>query len=262
MKGGLKCCHAGNARRTGSIANLFGFLRKTRFVFVTQKAVAVMLLLSFGCALLPIPSIRSSGTASLLGPSKDCSEPYPCQNCRCGCASAEQCWTSCCCYSLRERLAWARKNNVVPPAFVSYLMEIDTDSKPCSPQQESVSDRSDAISGAASGARANACCSSRAKSCCTENKGSSKVKSRGSKGTLSILALRCQGKVSLFSMLPWFNFDWCVQSGFKDAPASPLSLMARDDWESTVYPPDTPPPKFSAALVATAVSQLPLHSRA
>ncbi|MFN7626557.1 MAG: hypothetical protein ACK5PZ_06980 [Pirellula sp.] len=88
------------------------------------------------------------------------------------------------------------------------------------------------------------------------------MKSRGSKGTLSILALRCQGKISLFSTLPWFNFDWCVQSGFKNAPASPSWLMARDDWESTVYPPDTPPPKFSIASLATAVSQMPLHFRA
>lgn len=44
-------------------------------------------------------------------------ESYPCANCGCGCASADQCWRSCCCHTLAERLAWAREHNVRPPAF-------------------------------------------------------------------------------------------------------------------------------------------------
>jgi len=49
---------------------------------------------------------------------KDLSQPFPCMNCACGCHSAEQCWRSCCCHTLAERLAWARENRVQPPDYV------------------------------------------------------------------------------------------------------------------------------------------------
>jgi hypothetical protein len=42
-------------------------------------------------------------------------EFFPCSDCECGCASAEQCWRSCCCHSLAERMAWARVHGVHPP---------------------------------------------------------------------------------------------------------------------------------------------------
>ncbi len=42
--------------------------------------------------------------------------PFPCQHHACGCATARQCWESCCCYTPREKLAWAQANHVVPPA--------------------------------------------------------------------------------------------------------------------------------------------------
>lgn len=44
-------------------------------------------------------------------------ELYPCMTSGCGCDSAERCWRSCCCHTLTERLAWARKQGVRPPAF-------------------------------------------------------------------------------------------------------------------------------------------------
>ncbi len=48
---------------------------------------------------------------------KDRSTPFPCQDCPCGCKTAEQCWTSCCCHSPSERLAWAKKHGVKPPSY-------------------------------------------------------------------------------------------------------------------------------------------------
>jgi len=42
---------------------------------------------------------------------------FPCSNDACGCATAEQCWRSCCCHSFSERMAWAREHNVRPPEF-------------------------------------------------------------------------------------------------------------------------------------------------
>jgi hypothetical protein len=40
---------------------------------------------------------------------------YPCAAGACGCRSAEQCWTSCCCHTLAERLAWAKRRGIRPP---------------------------------------------------------------------------------------------------------------------------------------------------
>ena len=43
---------------------------------------------------------------------KDRSRPFPCMDSPCGCASAQQCLTSCCCHTPAERLAWARRHGV------------------------------------------------------------------------------------------------------------------------------------------------------
>jgi hypothetical protein len=47
---------------------------------------------------------------------KDRSTPFPCMFSRCACKTAADCWRSCCCHSLSERLAWARKRRIEPPA--------------------------------------------------------------------------------------------------------------------------------------------------
>jgi hypothetical protein len=47
---------------------------------------------------------------------KDRSTPFPCQNRPCGCMSARDCFRSCCCFSARERLAWAAAHKVEAPA--------------------------------------------------------------------------------------------------------------------------------------------------
>jgi len=51
------------------------------------------------------------------GPSS--SERFPCENCSCGCSTAEQCWQNCCCFSPAERLAWAEREGVTPPVSVA-----------------------------------------------------------------------------------------------------------------------------------------------
>jgi len=46
--------------------------------------------------------------------SKDRSRPFPCMDKPCGCATAEQCFASCCCHTPAQRLAWARAHRVAP----------------------------------------------------------------------------------------------------------------------------------------------------
>jgi hypothetical protein len=44
-------------------------------------------------------------------------QPFPCQNHPCGCATAEQCWTHCCCFTPEEHWTWAQANHVNPPSY-------------------------------------------------------------------------------------------------------------------------------------------------
>lgn len=48
---------------------------------------------------------------------KDRSQPFPCQDHPCGCRTAEQCWSHCCCFTPEERWAWAKAHNIEPPAY-------------------------------------------------------------------------------------------------------------------------------------------------
>lgn len=45
-------------------------------------------------------------------------ERFPCENCPCGCSTAEYCWDKCCCHTDHEKLAWADRNGVTPPEFL------------------------------------------------------------------------------------------------------------------------------------------------
>jgi len=61
---------------------------------------------------------------------KDVSQPFPCQDNPCGCQSAEQCWTSCCCYTVEEHWAWARDHNVQPPPYATRPADGEWNVKP------------------------------------------------------------------------------------------------------------------------------------
>ena len=50
---------------------------------------------------------------------KDRSRPFPCMDKPCGCATAEQCFTSCCCHTPAETLAWARSHGVEPAVLAA-----------------------------------------------------------------------------------------------------------------------------------------------
>ena len=47
---------------------------------------------------------------------------FPCDGHACGCQSAADCWTGCCCLSPAQRLEWAESNGVEPPAFLLKLV--------------------------------------------------------------------------------------------------------------------------------------------
>lgn len=78
--------------------------------------VASGLPLPFG---IVAPSAQDSPAAKRLA-GKDRSQPFPCMDKPCGCATAEQCFTKCCCNTPSETLAWA-KAHAVEPAVLAAL---------------------------------------------------------------------------------------------------------------------------------------------
>jgi hypothetical protein len=85
------------------------------FTGVSLVLVAFYALASFG--VLPSPRVILGWFGQAAG------ERYPCESCGCGCASANECWTHCCCHSEHERLVWAIENGVMPPPVVEFSDE-------------------------------------------------------------------------------------------------------------------------------------------
>ena len=87
--------------------------RKLRFTI--DRVMPLLALAGFlaGTVGLPVPRAVFTG--------KDRRAPFPCMNRTCGCASADQCWRGCCCFTNREKLAWAHEHGVTPPEFVTRL---------------------------------------------------------------------------------------------------------------------------------------------
>ena len=64
------------------------------------------------------PAAPDSPAAKRLA-GKDRSRPFPCMDKPCGCATAEQCFTSCCCNTPAETLAWATAHRVEPAVLAA-----------------------------------------------------------------------------------------------------------------------------------------------
>lgn len=159
---------------------------------------------------LPAPAAAKSGGA------------FPCQHGRCGCASAGQCWSSCCCHTPRERLAWAERHGVVPPVDLEALARLADAKLAAKPSSDCCA--------ADSGAPA-----SRA-SCHAEP-------SSETWSIVAIEALRCRGASTVW-----------VTSGAVTAPPPlfqlrvevlPVDRLAAFDLcsSSPAYVPDDPPPR-------------------
>lgn len=73
-----------------------------------MKATIWLVLLCLFVSTLPIPTYVPKSYPQV---------PYPCENCPCGCSGPEKCWTSCCCMTPAERLDWAKKKGITPPAY-------------------------------------------------------------------------------------------------------------------------------------------------
>lgn len=80
--------------------------------------------LAFLLTVFPVPfPVTGSGQSE-----KDLSQPFPCQNRTCGCCSADQCWKKCCCFTNRQKVTWAARNDLKLPQFVIDAATRETES--------------------------------------------------------------------------------------------------------------------------------------
>ena len=101
----LKCaCDRGSA-----VYNSHMLRRKWKRLWIRgwRRLVSALTLAAYlvAAAGVPLPAAARKAVAV----------PFPCQDHPCGCSTAEQCWQSCCCFSVEERWAWARAHGVEPP---------------------------------------------------------------------------------------------------------------------------------------------------
>jgi len=91
--------------------------------------ISGLLLIWLGLLQFPLPfAVRASGTARS---DKDLSTPFPCMNRPCGCRSAEDCWTSCCCTTKAERIAFVLDNGLEMPAALEEAEETPAAPRSC-----------------------------------------------------------------------------------------------------------------------------------
>jgi hypothetical protein len=178
---------------------------------------------------------------------KDTSQPFPCQDHACGCRTAEQCWTSCCCFTPEERWAWADAHNVQPPAYAEKPIALPT-SQTAARGWNTVKLR-DRDGGVA--ATATKCCCQKQEggpSCCqTESKpGAQQPVSQGGgvRWGSVVTVWRCQGFETL-----WVSFG-AVLPVYRSAAWSPdcppPSLLSLTDIRASglSMAPPFPPPRL------------------
>lgn len=158
-------------------------------------------------------------------------ERYPCENHGCGCASAASCWRECCCFSLEQKLAWARANGVTPPASVQQAAK-----------QKAPAPRGGSCCRSATVATAQACCSAtpQKKSCCsTQVAVEPKAKVQWQ---FALRALGCRGQAG-----DWLVAEPAVPVTAVELVSAPLPpewlTVVSETAEPLLLTPPTPPPR-------------------
>lgn len=210
---------------------------------LTQRLIALAVLAGVCLALVPLP-IASPPIAG-----KDRSKPFPCMDRPCGCASADQCWKGCCCFTNAEKVAWARAHRIELPPFVLAAAKKEA---------EAVAAAKPAKEGSAP-----SCCQGHGKSCCSKESGEcshshdiaakapvtgddspqAREKRSNVRWMLGIAAQKCRGEHGTIAGLPV-----CIPV-VPDALTAPptlaicLSIPRSESFSGETLPPPVPPPR-------------------
>lgn len=205
---------------------------------------AAMLAAYLACSLgvLPSPALISRWLGHAI------SEPFPCQDHGCGCASAHECWNNCCCYTPHQRLVWAIRRGVKPPASVHFTDEqwiaasndLTPDSATCSLCVADIkADLEQGIARAVDDASCNqaAACESDSSRCCSETP---------SLPFPSVSALACKGMTVLLAFALPSAPPLQLATLLPSPPRLPRFDRPEDDSTSTRTLEISPPPPRAA----------------
>ena len=159
---------------------------------------------------------------------KDAEVAFPCQDRPCGCKNAQQCWDSCCCFSDAEKMAWARVNNVIPPAW--FLEKIAAQPLLASHQANATSQ-----------SKKTACC------CCHSAPSDAAVAQAPDKSPRKTIAVRttiqqllgCQGKQELLKKQIVYILPAAIQPAAE--PCRQILPIVSESISSLVITPSIPP---------------------
>lgn len=256
----------GVSARRRDIYLLKVFAGKKRHDSIGRKVFAFLVLIVFCVSALPIP------IATLEIQTKDHSQPFPCQNSPCGCKTAEQCWTNCCCSTPEERLAWAEEHEVTPPSYAVQSVQEEAvassgwTNPPADEEMTRVKSKccehgeqthETYVHGKASDTVAlhptdNDCRPTAMETCgsCCSNSQEDLVEpvvatrvTKKSKLVLSMFALKCQGKISAFSLLPWMIIATAEKWVVLEREPGAAYLFSIEDPSPVFLKPDIPPPR-------------------
>lgn len=177
------------------------------------------------------PAADAAAAKRLAG--KDRSTPFPCMDKPCGCATAEQCFSKCCCNTPAELLAWARARRIEPAVIaalqrrVSAPLLIEKPSSCCAVAKDS------------------GCCEEESPSCCESSAPEEdRPHERDDRVVVLRAMLACGGIVA----------QWCAAAGALPPPVveSPLQCLVLvwiglvdevDD--GPAFSPQAPPPRLA-----------------
>lgn len=177
-----------------------------------QRGVGLLLLMSLCLAQVPLPGPAGDVV------DKDRTAPFPCQDHPCGCRSAKQCWKNCCCFSNKQKLAWAETHGVSPPDFVVIAATQEADR----PRRTTE----------------NRLCCHQHKTCCYSAR-----KTGSSKFVIGIAAEQCQGHHGTVGAIPLAVLPHPQASFAPSAFVTGLSFEASKSWNEQSLEPPVPPPR-------------------
>ena len=213
-----------------------------------RRGVAAATLLAMLVCQLPAPLALPTAANG-----KDRSELYPCRDRPCGCGSAAQCWTGCCCFTNAQKVAWAEANGVTLPAFVR-----------AAAKREAADSEIPARS-ASSGPRAQR---AEPKSCCGRLKPEPKPSCGGgaestcetdaakdqaveedapAKPLAGWLAQKCRGEIAACGALPWGLRPHVYEA--LGVPPVAWDRPRSSEAEACGAEPPTPPPRAAVAAL-------------
>jgi hypothetical protein len=178
-------------------------------------------------------------------------EDFPCRGHRCGCRSAQQCKSRCCCYTAVERAAWAQRRGRSPKQYLAAWESVDID-EPVTLESEKRGKEPVILASATccppspmSGAKGS-CCKDATKSNPKEKKKTCCGKVQKSPIHAAFEGLDCRGGPSAFLSMPWYLSTLFGKTSAFAICSFPSSTPLEQRWPSWNDEVDTPPPRCSA----------------